>query len=134
MLIRDRYKCHLTRLQQTQSSDVAHEQWSLLAENYLRAWSMLSDKDEDLDTIVNAFTYLDIDTNANTKQKYTRRGHMRKIKSEPAVKDAARGAINARSYTGAAQNKLASQCKALLLRLTRTLGITTDNANASEPT
>ena len=57
---------------------------------------------------------------------------MRKIKSEPAVKDAARGAINARSYTGAAQNKLASQCKALLLRLTRTLGITTDNIAAPE--
>ena len=69
MLIRERYKCRLTRLQQTQSPDVAHEQWSLLAENFLRAWSLLSDKDEDLDTIVNAFTYIDIDTDADTKQK-----------------------------------------------------------------
>ena len=44
---------------------------------------------------------------------------MRRIKAEPEVKDVAKGSINARDYIGAALNKLASQCKALLLRVKR---------------
>ena len=87
--------------------------------NYLRAWSPFDHKEDDLDTAVNAFTYLDADMSQRPTKKYTRRCHMRRIKAEPAVKDVEKGSINAREYIGAALKKLASQCKALLLRVKR---------------
>jgi len=133
--IRERYKCHWTRLCETDSPNVAHEQWSLLAENFLRAWAMMNDKNEDLDTLVNAFTYVDTEVQMGKTQKYSRRGHMQRIKEQPAVKDVSRGSISARDYLGAALNKLSSQCKALMHRMSReTSEIHTDNTDAHENT
>jgi hypothetical protein len=130
--IRERYNCHWIRMCETDSPNIAHEQWSLLAENFLRAWAMMQDKNEDLDTLVNAFTYSDTEVQMGKTQKYSRRGHMQRIKAQPAVKDVSRGSINARDYIGAALNKLSSQCKALLLRITRgTSELHTDTTDAS---
>jgi len=116
--IRDRYMFNVTKMQQTNNPNIAHEQWSIVAENFLRAWA-LDDKDDDLDTAVNALTYMDADLAQRPTKKYTRRGQMRRTQAEPAVKDVSKGTINARDYVGAALNKLASQCKALMLRLKR---------------
>ena len=93
---------------------------------------MMQDKNEDLDTLVNAFTYIDTEVQMGKTQKYSRRGHMQRIKAQPAAKDVSRGSINARDYIGAALNKLSSQCKALLLRITRgTSELHTDTTDAS---
>jgi len=103
--IRDRYMVNVTKMQQTNDPNIAHEQWSIVAENFLRAWALLDDKDDDLDTAVNALTYMDADLAQRPTKKYTRRGQMRRIKAEPAVKDVSKGTINARDYVGAALNK-----------------------------
>ena len=122
--IRERYNYNWTRMCETDSSNIAHEQWSLLAENFLRAWAMMQDKNEDLDTLVNAFTYIDAETQNEASRKYSRRGHMQRIKTQAAVKDVSRGSLNARDYIGSALNKLASQCKALILRIGRSTDTT----------
>jgi len=115
-MIRERYKCNVMKMQPTASSSIVHQQWSIISEGFLRALALMDHKDDDLDAAVNAFTFIDADMVQRPSKKHTRRCHVRRLKAEPAVKDVAKGTINARDYISAALNKLASQRKALLLR------------------
>ena len=115
----------MTQMQETNDPTVAHERWSRLAENFLRAWSyMTSDDDDDVESAVIAVLYSDVELSDQTngdRPKCTRRGQLRVTKRMPAIAKLITGGKTASSHAAEALAKTVARAKSYMKLVGSTL-------------
>ena len=125
--VRNAYKTDLAQLKETSDPTTAHERWSKLAENSLRAWAYMNDEEDDVDSAVIAMMYSDDDLSSHTsgtKPKHTRRGHLRLTRPTPAIAKLVNGSMTAASHTAEALAKTIARAKSFIKLIGGTLSDT----------